>query len=64
MREINAVQDESAKKRPPQHIMGLGLRKSPPKLNAAAVITKSPTNSVAAAALCNILRVEKTRVRN
>ena len=30
--------------------MGLGLRKSPPKLNAAAVITKSPTNYVAAAA--------------
>jgi hypothetical protein len=50
VKQINAVQDESAKKLPPQHIMGLGLRKSPPELNAAAVITKSPTNSVAAAA--------------
>jgi len=30
--------------------MGLGLRKSPPELNATPVITKSPTNSVAAAA--------------
>ena len=37
---------------PPQHILGLGLRKSPPELNAATVIgmTKSPTNSVAATA--------------
>jgi hypothetical protein len=43
VKEINAVPDESAKKRPPKHIMGLGLRKSPPKF-------KSPTNSVAAAA--------------
>ncbi len=50
MRQINAVQDESAKKRQPQHIMGLGLRKSPPELNVAAVTIKSPTNSVAAAA--------------
>jgi hypothetical protein len=30
--------------------MCMGLRKSPPELNAAAVILKSPTNSVAAAA--------------
>ena len=30
--------------------MGSGLRNSPPKLNSATVITKSPTNSVAAAA--------------
>ena len=50
MKQINAVQDESAKKLPPKHIMGSGLRKSPPKLNAATVITKSPTNYVAAAA--------------
>ena len=50
VKEINAVQDESAKKKPLQHIMGLGLRKSPPELNATPVITKSPTNSVAAAA--------------
>jgi hypothetical protein len=50
VKQINEVQDESSKKRPPQHIMGLGLRKSPPELNAAAVITKSTTNSVAAAA--------------
>jgi hypothetical protein len=50
VKQINAVQDESAKKLPPQHIMGLCLRKSPHELNAAAVITKSPTNSVAAAA--------------
>ena len=64
VKQINAVQDEStkkhppqhmqdaesAKKAPPQHICGLGLRKSPPELNVAAVITKSPTNSVAAAA--------------
>jgi hypothetical protein len=50
VKQINAVQDESAKKCPPQHIMGLGLRKSPPELNAAAVITKSTTNSVAVAA--------------
>jgi hypothetical protein len=43
---------EPAKKGPPQHIFGLGLRKSPPKLNVnvANIITKSPTNSVAAAA--------------
>jgi len=39
VKEINAVQDESAKKLPPQHIMGSGLRKSPPELNAAAVST-------------------------
>ena len=52
VKQINAVQDESVKKHPPQHIMGLGLRKSPLELNAATVlvITKSPTNSVAAAA--------------
>jgi hypothetical protein len=64
VKQINAVQDESTKKHPPstckmlnppkkpppQHICGLGLRKSPPELNVAAVITKSPTNSVAAAA--------------
>jgi hypothetical protein len=50
VKEINAVQDESAKKYPPQHIMGLGLRKSPPELNATPVITKSSTISVAAAA--------------
>ncbi len=64
MKQINAVQDASAKKRPPQqmqdaeptkkgppqHIFGLGLRKSPPEVNVADVITKSPTNSVAAAA--------------
>jgi len=48
VKEINAVQDESTKKHPPQHIMGLGLHKSPPELNATPVITKSPTNSVAA----------------
>jgi len=47
---INEVQDESAKKHPPQHIMGLGLHKSLPELNAATIIPKSPTNSVAATA--------------
>ena len=52
VKEIIAVQNESAKNRTPQHIMGFGLRKSPPELNATPipVITKSPTNSVAAAA--------------
>ena len=51
VKQIGTVQDVSANKRPPQHIMGLGLRKPPPELNSAAVITtKSPTNSVAAAA--------------
>ena len=52
VKKIYLVQDESAKKHPPQHIMGFGLRKSPPELNATPtpVITKSPTNSVAAAA--------------
>ena len=33
-----------------QQFSQLGLRKSPPELNATPVITKSPTNSVAAAA--------------
>ena len=47
VKEIIAVQNESAKNRT---IMGFGLRKSPPELNATPVITKSPTNSVAAAA--------------
>ena len=42
--------DEATKKDPPQHMFGLGLRKSPPEVNVADVITKSPTNSVAAAA--------------
>ena len=64
VKQINAVQDASAQKRPPQqmqdaeatkkgpphHMFGLGLRKSPPEVNVADVITKSPTNSVAAAA--------------
>ena len=61
MKQINAVQDASAQKRqmqddeatkkaPPQHMFGLGLRKSLPEVNVADVITKSPTNSVAAAA--------------
>jgi hypothetical protein len=36
VKKINA-QDVSAKKLPPQHIMGSGLRKSPPELNAAPV---------------------------
>jgi hypothetical protein len=54
VKQINAVQDESAKKLLTQHIMGLGLRKSSPELNAAAVVTKSPTNSVAAAASTSI----------
>ena len=35
MKQINAVQDESAKKLPPHHSLGMGLRKSPPELNAA-----------------------------
>ena len=39
VKKINAVQDESAKKLPPQHIMGSGLRKSPPELNAVTVST-------------------------
>ncbi len=61
MKQINAVQDASAKnappqqmqdaeatkKAPPQHIFGLGLQNSPPEVNVADVITKSPTNSVA-----------------
>ncbi len=42
--------DEATKKAPPQHMFGLGLRKSPPEVNEANVITKSPTDSVAAAA--------------
>ena len=64
MKQINAVQDASAKKAPPQqmqdaeatkkappqHMFSLGIRKSPPELNVDDVITKSPTNSVAAAA--------------
>ena len=50
VKQISSVQDESTKKLPPHHSMGMGLRKSPPELNAAAVKTKSPTNSVAAAA--------------
>jgi len=51
VKQIGTVQDVSTNKRLPQHIMGLGLRKPPPELNSAAVITtKSPTNSVAAAA--------------
>jgi hypothetical protein len=35
VKQINAVQDESAKKLPPHHSLGMGLRKSPPELNAA-----------------------------
>jgi hypothetical protein len=61
VKQINAVQDASAQKRqmqddeatkkgPPQHVFGLGLRKSPPEVNVDNVITKSPTNSVAASA--------------
>jgi hypothetical protein len=61
VKQINAVQDASAQKRqmqddeatkkgPPQHMYGVGLRKSPPEVNVDNVITKSPTNSVAAAA--------------
>jgi hypothetical protein len=34
----------------PHHSVGMGLHKSPPKLHADAVITKSPTHSVAVAA--------------
>jgi hypothetical protein len=37
VKKIYLVQDESAKKHPPQHIMGSGLCKSPPELNAAPV---------------------------
>ena len=63
VKQINAVQDASAPKCPPQqmpddeatkkdhpqHMFGLGLRKSPPEVNLD-VITKSPTNFVGAAA--------------
>jgi hypothetical protein len=60
VKQINAVQDESTKKLPPHHSVGMGLRKSPPELNADAVITKSPTHSVAAAA--SILIYQKNYV--
>ena len=39
VKKINA-QDVSAKTLPPQHIMGSGLRKSPPELNAVPVSTE------------------------
>jgi len=62
VKQINAVQDESAKKLSPRQIMALGLSQSPPKLNAAAVIIKSPTNSVAAAASTLIYQKNLTAI--